>query len=430
MINTTLGKDALQQPISSQDFKWDSILYYYTIYICIVLVGGLIEVHTTIYGAALFLILLYSRYWRYLMRTKLNFLTYCIFLCLLIPFIPLMSYDEKTLISSLQELIKYFALHTVILLGSSLPLTPLGRAKKTWILYFTILSFLVIGCFWSITHGYKDPRMKGFLPNPNTFALTAMMLLFLNNSESSGSFTKRASHIIVITLLFLSRTSGAFIGYLAGFLHLNLFAKKRNLITTIFILFVSISLTIALFSAIPKDEFKAVDTTKDKIEVIEKNYNRILSGKEINFYSIIERQGVDNTSGLWRLYQWHRILNLFFHSSFGKIMFGYGIGTTDIIFKLKAHNDYIRVLFETGIVGLILNLIIWIVLYRRMAMQYRWIVIMIALFCFTENNYDHFPAMSLLALYMISAGKQNIIDKTRLGNGDVKRRQVKDGAPL
>jgi hypothetical protein len=41
-----------------------------------------------------------------------------------------------------------------------------------------------------------------------------------------------------------------------------------------------------------------------------------------------------------------------------------------------------------------------------MDIKYRWVVLMIAVFSFTENNYDHFPAMSLLAFYMIGSNKQ------------------------
>jgi|GEM_PF-1879272 len=415
MKTDSTKKEVLRKPsqISAEDFKWDSILYYYTIYICIIFLGGITNTQTTIYGASLFLLLFSVRYWRYLLRTRLTLLTYCIFLCLVIPLIPMMSYDSKTMTSSVQELIKYIALHIVILFGISLPLPPLNCSKKAWILYTTILMFLVIGCFWSINHGYKDPRMKGFLPNPNTFAFTAMMLFFLTNSESSRSSVVRASHFVVITLLFLSRTSGALIGSFVGFIHLNLYTQKGTLINRSIILSVSISLVIVLFIVLPNGRLEVIDTTKEKITVVEKNYSSVLSGKEINFYSIVERQGVDNTSGIWRLYQWHRILTFFFHSSLDKIMFGYGIGTTDILFKQKPHNDYIRILFETGIIGLILNLIIWGVLYSRMAIKDRWIVIAIAVFCFTENNYDHFPAMSLLALYMISAGKPKLVDTAK-----------------
>lgn len=413
-----------RESIPARDFNWNSILYYYTIYICIIFVGGITGIQTTIYGAALFLLLLYGRYWRYLVKTRLNFLTLCIFLCLFIPFIPLFSHDGETLHLTLQELAKYTALHIVILLGISLPLTPLGRTRKTWILYLTILLFLVLGCIWSITHGYKDPRMKGFLPNPNTFALTSMMLLFLTDMESPGSLTKRVSHVVVIALLFFSRTSGAFIGYLAGFIHLNLFIKKRRLLKNILVLAISVLLTIALFSAIPHEQFKTIGETKEKIELVEKNYGRVLSGHKINFYSMIERQGADYTSGLWRFYQWNLIITRLFHSSFEKILFGYGVGTTDILFKQKAHNDYIRLLFETGMIGLILNLTVWVTLYRRMAIKCRWVVVMVAAYCFTENNYDHFPAMSLLIFYMIGAGKPNHVDEAMRESRETRHPQA------
>jgi O-antigen ligase len=205
------------------------------------------------------------------------------------------------------------------------------------------------------------------------------------------------------------------LGYLAGFLYLNIFVKKKNRLISIVLLIVSLSLIVALFAAMPKGTVQPVDATLGKLEIANKNMDRVLSGKKIIFYDIIERQGADNTSGLWRLYQWHRILTLFVQSSADKILFGNGVGTTDLVFKLKAHNDYLRILFETGLIGLILNLSVWFILYRRMAIQYRWLVIMIAVFCFTENNYDHFPAMSLLVFYMIGAGGQSSVEKTEAG---------------
>ena len=417
MIKSTLQQGTLPQQDSpaATDFRWNLIIYLYTMYIGVLLVGGFIGIYTGAYGAALFLLFLYGRYWQYLLRTKPEILTFCIILCLFIPLIPIISYDQKTLTTTLQDLIKYLALHMVILLGISLPLTPLSRAKKTSILYFTILAFLIIGCLWTIAQGHRSPRMQGFLPNPNGFALTAMMLLLLTNHETPRSFIRWTSHIVVITLIFLSRTSGALLGYLAGFLYLNIFVKKKNRLISIVLLIVSLSLIVALFAAMPKGTVQPVDATLGKLEIANKNMDRVLSGKKIIFYDIIERQGADNTSGLWRLYQWHRILTLFVQSSADKILFGNGVGTTDLVFKLKAHNDYLRILFETGLIGLILNLSVWFILYRRMAIQYRWLVIMIAVFCFTENNYDHFPAMSLLVFYMIGAGGQSSVEKTEAG---------------
>jgi O-antigen ligase len=70
---------------------------------------------------------------------------------------------------------------------------------------------------------------------------------------------------------------------------------------------------------------------------------------------------------------------------------------------MKSHNDYLRLLLETGIIGFALFLFIWGAVYLKMGVQYRWAVVMVAIYCITENNYDHFPAMSLLIFYMLSA---------------------------
>jgi hypothetical protein len=62
--------------------------------------------------------------------------------------------------------------------------------------------------------------------------------------------------------------------------------------------------------------------------------------------------------------------------------------------------------------------------------KYRWIVITIAVFCFTENNYDHFPAMSLMALFMISTGKPNLVKSTKQKKHEKYRPQVIRDLPV
>ena len=199
-------------------------------------------------------------------------------------------------------------------------------------------------------------------------------------------------------------------GYIIGISHRFMFAKgKRYLFIKVIALLLSVSLCVIIFMAIPNNTIKPIDATFEKIDVTKQHLNQVLSKKKIDFYSIIEaKEGEDVTSGLWRIYQWNKIINYFYNSSADKILFGYGIGTTNIIFKAKSHNDYLRILFETGVIGFALNLAIWVILYLRMDLKYRWIVIMVAVFCVTENNYDHFPAMSLLLLYMMGACRKAI----------------------
>jgi len=405
MPNTREDQNQLHAPLLGVgNFDWDWIIYIYAVYFIIVLIGGLLAIHTTFFGAALFLLFLYSRYWRNLAAIRIDTLRWCILLCIITPFVPLISYDQKTMAASFQELVKYLALHMVLLIGTTLPLTPLDRCRKNWILYGVILAYLVTGVLWSIAHGSHETRIQGFLPNPNGFALTAIMLFMLVNFQKPGTFFKLSHHLIVLSMILLSRTSGAILGYLAGILYLNVFGGKKHTIKRFSIAILIVSLVFTLFAVLPRNTIGPIDNTIDKIEVAKEQYQTILSGQSIDFSTIVQTRGEDASSGAWRLSQWYKIWSYYLNSPLDKILCGYGIGTTDVIFKLKAHNDYLRILFELGLVGFLFNIAVWVILYNRMARQYRWIVVTVAVFCLTENNYDHFPAMSLLVLYMLGAG--------------------------
>jgi O-antigen ligase len=312
-----------------------------------------------------------------------------------------------------QELIKYGALNFVILLGMSLPLTPLTRARRAWVMYIMILAFLLSGYLWAPIQfsasamSTTEERVKGFLVNGNTFALTAMLLLFFGDENRTGRLIKVLNQALVLFLIYLSHTSGALLGYLAGMLYRFIFGKSRfPVIVRWAAVAAGLILAAAIFVSIPPKTFKVVDATTMKIKIASDNIDRVLSDKPIDFYGFIEKNGQDVTSAVWRLYHWNLILNKFRDSSLDKILFGYGIGTMESLFYLKAHNDYLRFLFQTGMIGLLLNLLVWGTLYRRMEVSYRWVAVMIAVFCISENNYDNFPAMSLLAFYMLGARRR------------------------
>jgi hypothetical protein len=383
--------------------SWGPVFYFYCAYFCILLLGGIIGIYTAAYGAALFLTLLYGRYGFFLLRTRLDLLRFSILLSLLIPIIPMVSFDLRTLLATLQELIKYQALHLVILLGATLPLSPLSKDPRKRVLYLTILFFLICGCLWQILKDSEVTRFRGFLPNPNGFALTAMMLLLLTDTEAFRVFTQKAGLLLCLSFILLSQTSGALLGFFVGLVHLNIVSGVTKRLRSLVLLGTAIALLVTLICFLPQGLVRPVDATLEKFSVVKENLNRVISGEKIDYYNIIEKSGQDMTSGLWRLSQWQQILSLLFNSTAGYLLFGYGIGTTDVIFNLKAHNDYLRLLFETGFVGFFFNLMVWIILYHRMSVKYRWAALMFAVFCFTENNYDHFPAMSLLAFYMLSA---------------------------
>ncbi len=392
---------------SPDEFGWQPIIYFYCLYIAIIFAGGLIRVQTADLGGAVFLVMLYVRYGPYLTNLRLSIALVGILAAIVFSVIPVFSLEETVLSKTWHDLVKYWSLYLVLLLGLCLPLTPLQRSGRAGLLYGVVLLFLVTGWIMSRAMGDHDARIKGFLVNPNVFAMAAMMLLFLIDDKRWGPVIRTANHLMVLTLIYVTHTSGALIGYAAGMVYRFVHGEGGGILVRRSIYAVVIAVTAAaVFMTIPANTFRAVDQIVEKIKVARENVDRVSSGKEIAYYEIIQKEGSDVTSGAWRLDHWHRIWKKFWDSDMDKILFGYGIGVTPVLFGLKAHNDYLRLLFETGIVGLSIFLVIWASIYRNMDVQYRWVVVMVAVYCLTENNYDHFPSMSLLALYALGAGKQ------------------------
>ena len=395
------------KPPSSAQFKWNAIIYAYCLYFAVVFIGAVAHVQAGYLGALVLLLILYGRYGQYLLRSKIDGLFVCVILSMITPIVPVASYEDERILATFQELVKYYALDFVILIGVALPLTTLTDAKKKGLLFAAILIFLLLGCFWPGGERMEQGRVKGFLSNPNGFALTAMMLLCLFDPEKARFASKVTTHIIVLGLIYVSKTSGALIGYLAGLSYAFALGERRHIsLGKVLVLSAICAALIALYIAMPPNTVAVVDKTKKKIDIAREDFEKVLAGSRIDFNKHLERDREDLTSGAWRIFQWRRILITLRESSIDKQMFGYGIGTSVIDLQKKPHNDYLRILYETGIIGFILNLSIWIIIYRRMDVRYRWLPVMVAVFCITENNYDHFPAMSLLLLYMLGANKE------------------------
>lgn len=397
---------------SSNALQCDAIIVFYCIYYGVIFIGKLAGLQTTYVGAVIFLFLLYGKYWRYLGAIRINMLVLLILFAMLAPLVPLISYTRQDLMAVYPQLIKYYALHFVILVGISLPLAPFCKSKNWWILYVVLLTFLVTG--WISPEGVQynrwggQARIRGFLTNANNFALTAMSLYCLVDPEKIKAPVRWINHIIVLLMVYFSRTAGALVSYFIATGYRLLLGRNGRMAA-----FRAVSLTtVCLMSAcvvylIPPEVMGSFGSPVKKIEVVRENATKVLSGKKIDYYSIIMKERQDVTSGIWRLEHWGEMIRNVRCSSPDKQLFGFGIGSSMTNLGILPHNDYLRIFYETGLVGLFLNMAIWTVLYRRMDKKYRWVSVAIAVFCMTENNYDHFPAMSLLAFYMIGAGTRN-----------------------
>ena len=376
------------------------ILFAYSCYVLLLAINGALNLYPSFFSGVLFLILASFLQFKNILRLQVDKITVCIVLCILFSFLPLVSFNREIFFSAIQELIKYQSLLFIILIARSGPKVPLCDARMAKVLYLLILFFLVLGYLFEISAGHTGGQIKGFLANPNNYALTSFLLFFL---IKKNLFEWGVTHALVIILLYLSGTSGAILGYLAGILYYLFYTKRWGVLYVAILLGICISISSLTISS---QKFGPVDSAVKKIEVLTQNYENVISGKSFSYSRSIQQLGGDYTSALWRLSHWLRILKVYVNSSPGQWLFGHGIGSSDIIFGIKSHNDYLRILFEGGLVSFGLNFFIWFYLFRKMEGKSKWVVFAIAVFSFTENNYDHFLGMSLMVYYII--GNQSV----------------------
>jgi O-antigen ligase len=89
----------------------------------------------------------------------------------------------------------------------------------------------------------------------------------------------------------------------------------------------------------------------------------ILNG-DLSISKAVKLASVDENSFSWRIAQWSLLVRSWEYAP----IFGHGLGTTDRLtqFHNASHNDFIRALAETGLVGLSLFVGLWIAFWFRL----------------------------------------------------------------
>ena len=85
--------------------SWNWITYAYCVYFGVVFVGNIAGTKTNSLGALLFLCLLCGRYWTYFFSAKADALYVWVVLSMLLPIVPMISYDERMFSETFQELV-------------------------------------------------------------------------------------------------------------------------------------------------------------------------------------------------------------------------------------------------------------------------------------------------------------------------------------
>lgn len=386
---------------------WAPILAAYALYVFLTFLNDVTGANLQFLGALPFLAVLAASAAPHLFPVPLSGLTIALLLAVLGPVVAWLTGAAEA--PARAYAIKYFALLFVVWAAEVLRLPPLYRARERRIVFGLLLAVLLLGWWWGDPSEISAERVEGIFVNPNSFALAAMSLLFLADLERDARGRIVALYALVLGLILLSGTAGALLGYLAGLGATLLRFKTGRLVCAAAA--VAAAVLLLLPDLLSHSRVESLGETRmigpiwSKF-ILTRDYGEdLLAGDDLNFWEVgQQRGGVELTSSLWRLWQWRETIRAYHKSGWGAKGLGHGLGSSIHLLDNLPHNEYLRLLLETGLLGLAANLAVWLILFRRIRPADRSMAVMMGVFSFTENNLDNFLVMGLFALFMVSAG--------------------------
>jgi O-antigen ligase len=109
-------------------------------------------------------------------------------------------------------------------------------------------------------------------------------------------------------------------------------------------------------------------------------------------------------SFVFRLKHWVDMLSIWGNGDVYNWLFGYGVGSTVRLtdFRLVPHNDYLRLLFEFGLVALAGFVTMLVLIFARLGRRWETVPLLtVAIYLFSENLMNNYTAM---AFFFFSAG--------------------------
>lgn len=390
--------------------SWSPIIGIYCVYIVITFIGWLIGINMQVVGAMLFLLFITLQYGHYLLPLPLNWMTFALVLALLTPLISMVTGAAVWGPSSAHYALKYLSLIFLILLSLNLRLPPLYREQTRFWGLGMMLALLLLGLV--LPGGISGERLDSIFVNPNNFALAAMSLLFFMDSERDSRWFKYGLHAVVLFFILISGTAGALLAYIIGVCFNIFHSRYARSLTVVIVAFVIICGGVIYLSRniAPNTlmNMGPIGSMLLKVTVMQDNLTGLTSNAEINYWEIgRDYGGGDSTSAVWRLMQWRDTFEIYAVSGWLNKIVGHGIGSSEIVTSRLPHNDYLRVLLELGLLGIIAIGIIGLQLYRRTTVASRWVLVIMAAYAITENNLDNFLVMSLFVLFVTSATARN-----------------------
>lgn len=394
-------------PLPYASSRWAVLLAAYIGYAMLTLVGGLAGVSLQAVDAGLFILLLAGRYGSRVFPLRKNLLNLALLFSFLLPLAPLLLGTVTLGEESVNYLVKYYAVYFIVLLCLPLRLPPLYESKLRAPLFFAILMLLLTGMLLTYTGADASDRMQGLFTNPNNFALMAMGLLFVLNDERDAWYVRWGVYGLVGGLILLSGTAGALLSVLAALGYRLIAAGRGHKMLVALLAAAGLLAVLAAAMLLLRDQAfmrtELVSNITAKFEVAYNNLELVFSDRTVNFYQASRGYDEGATSALWRLVHWKETFRTWRDGGWLCVLFGNGLGSSVPMMGILPHNDYLRFLFELGLLGLLANALVWGALFRQMLPANRWLLVMMAIYGFSENNFDNFLAMALLVFFSISS---------------------------
>ena len=126
----------------------------------------------------------------------------------------------------------------------------------------------------------------------------------------------------------------------------------------------------------------------------------VLQGGNIAYYQQERVLGPGTASAIWRVVHWRETITTYLDGTSVQQLFGFGFGSSPRILGKLPHNEYLRILFEQGILGFLLFVFAWRRIIVTAPSHVRYVGLIVAIYSFSENNLDNFPFMALFILFL------------------------------
>jgi hypothetical protein len=312
-----------------------------------------------------------------------------------IPLLQLMA--NETL--STEAVFKHASLYLTLAASRVLNLPIACRSKVRWLLLGHVLTILFISLtIYRGTSWDGGTRHSGLFVNPNNLALIPFLLLFLIDPLRDKLFVRLSIHAIVIAVLAFSGTSGAVLAYAIGIAYNSRLLIPAKLRKTVYLALPAMAVSATVFLASNGLALFPETRLTNQISVIGGQLQNVLSGGDVAYYQQERVLGPGSASGIWRVAHWRRTVTTYLDGTLLENLVGYGLGSSPRMMGKLPHNEYLRMLFEQGAIGLFLFLFCWRRVIATAPAHVRYVGLIVAIYSFSENNLDNYPFMALFVL--------------------------------